>query len=127
MQLPWERVLDKEPLDAPGGSGPDPIYDPDLILALVYTSGTTGRPKGVALTHANILANIHFLNYWVPYKEGGVFLHAAPMFHIVDFPFMFAAPAFGTCQITIPKFSAAELLRGVSSATASPAPCWCRR
>jgi acyl-CoA synthetase (AMP-forming)/AMP-acid ligase II len=71
----------------------------------VYTSGTTGRPKGVSLTHANVLSNVHFLNYWMPYEEGGVYLHAAPMFHIADFPLMFAAPAFGTCQVTIPKFS----------------------
>src|ERR1700759_3008567 len=34
------------------------------------------------------------------------FLHATPMFHIADFPLLFAAPAFGTCQVTIPKFSA---------------------
>ena len=33
------------------------------------------------------LENIHFLNYWMPYKEGAVYLHAlAPMFHIIDFP-----------------------------------------
>lgn len=38
------------------------------------------------------------------YREGGVYLHAAPIFHIADFPFMFASPAFGTCQTTIPKF-----------------------
>ncbi len=106
VRVPLELVLDKDFLRAPGGPCPEPVYDPDLVLALVYTSGTTGRPKGVALTHANVLANVHFLNYWVPYKEGGVFLHAAPMFHIVDFPLLFAAPAFGTCQVTIPKFSA---------------------
>ena len=53
----------------------------------------------------NILANVDHLNYWMPYKEGGVYLHAAPMFHIADFPLMFAAPAFGACQVTIPKFS----------------------
>jgi acyl-CoA synthetase (AMP-forming)/AMP-acid ligase II len=41
----------------------------------------------------------------MPYHEGGVYLHAAPLFHIADFPFMFAAPAFGACQVTIPKFS----------------------
>jgi acyl-CoA synthetase (AMP-forming)/AMP-acid ligase II len=39
------------------------------------------------------------------YPEGGVWLHAAPMFHIADFPVMFAAPGFGACQVTIPKFS----------------------
>jgi acyl-CoA synthetase (AMP-forming)/AMP-acid ligase II len=57
------------------------------------------------VTHANILANVDHLNYWMPYREGGVYLHAAPIFHIMDFPLMFGAPAFGTCQITIPKFS----------------------
>ena len=105
VQLSWQLVLDKEPWDARSDSYPDAIYDPQAILALIYTSGTTGRPKGVVLTHANILANVDHLNYWMPYKEGGVHLHAAPIFHIADFPFMFATPAFGACQVTIPKFS----------------------
>jgi long-chain acyl-CoA synthetase len=105
LRLPWERVLDAEPLGVCGGDGPAAIYDPEAILALIYTSGTTGRPKGVALTHAAVLANVDHVNYWLPYREGGVYLHAAPLFHIADFPFMFAAPAFGTCQVTIPKFN----------------------
>src|SRR6266576_3302861 len=105
VQLPWQLVLDEEPLESPSGSYPDTVYDPDAVFALVYTSGTTGLPKGVALTHANILANVDHVNYWMRYREGGVYLHAAPIFHIADFPFMFASPAFGTCQTTIPKFS----------------------
>jgi acyl-CoA synthetase (AMP-forming)/AMP-acid ligase II len=39
------------------------------------------------------------------YREGSVYLHAAPIFHIADFPAMFAAPAFGARQVTIPKFT----------------------
>jgi long-chain acyl-CoA synthetase len=105
LRLPWERVLDVEPLGVRDGDYPSVIYDPEAILALIYTSGTTGRPKGVAVTHAAVLANVDHVNYWLPYREGGVYLHAAPLFHIADFPFMFAAPAFGTCQVTIPKFS----------------------
>jgi long-chain acyl-CoA synthetase len=105
VRLSWQLALDEEPLDVQSDSYPDAIYDPEAILTLIYTSGTTGRPKGVEQTHANILANIHHLNYWIPYREGGVYLHAAPIFHILDFPFMFAAPAFGACQVTIPKFS----------------------
>ena len=101
----WQLVLDKEPLDVHTDSYPDAIYDPEAILGLIYTSGTTGRPKGVTLTHANILANVDHLNYWMPYRKGGVYLHAAPLFHILDFPFMFAAPVFGACQVAIPKFS----------------------
>ena len=127
VQPPWQRVIDEEPLDVSpltlpspptaGGEGRvrggDPIYDTKAILALIYTSGTTGRPKGVALSHANVLENVHFLNYWMPYKEGAVYLHAAPMFHIIDFPLLFAAPAFGTYQVTIPKFSAQSFCEAV--------------
>ncbi len=113
VRVPLELVLDEDGLSAPGRPCPEPVYDPDLVLALIYTSGTTGLPKGVTLTHANVLANVHFLNYWMPCKEGGVFLHAAPMFHIVDFPLLFAAPAFGTCQVTIPKFSPQQFCEAV--------------
>jgi long-chain acyl-CoA synthetase len=105
VKLSWELVLDQEPLGVQIDCHPEAIYDPQAILALVYTSGTTGHPKGVVVTHANILANVDHLNYWMPYREGSVHLHAAPIFHILDFPFMFAAPAFGACQVAIPKFS----------------------
>jgi long-chain acyl-CoA synthetase len=113
VQLPWHLVLDKESLNIGDQPCPDPLYDPEAVLALIYTSGTTGQPKGVVITHANVLANVHFLNYWMPYQEGGVFLHAAPMFHIVDFPLLFSAPAFGTCQVTIAKFSPEDFCQTV--------------
>jgi long-chain acyl-CoA synthetase len=104
-QVPWQLVLDQDPLDVQSDSIVDPIYDPDAILALIYTSGTTGRPKGVEIRHANILENVYHTIFWFPLEEGAVRLHAAPIFHIADFPFLFAAPAFGTCQVTISKFN----------------------
>ena len=104
--VPWQVVLDQEPLDVGPDAPPVPIYDPDAVLALIYTSGTTGRPKGVVLTHASAMADVDHVNYWMPYRESGVYLHAAPMFHIADFPLMFAAPAIGATQVTIPKFGA---------------------
>jgi len=103
--IPWVRVLDQEPWEPADDSPPEVHYDPEAILALIYTSGTTGRPKGVMVSHANVMADVHNFNYWMRYREGGVYLHAAPIFHIADFPAMFAAPAFGACQVTIPKFS----------------------
>jgi len=105
VELPQQLVLDQTPLDLASESYPEAIYDPEAILVLIYTSGTTGRPKGVMLSHENILANVNHTNYWMPFKEGGVYLHAAPIFHVADFPLMFAAPAVGACQVTIPKFS----------------------
>jgi AMP-binding enzyme len=88
VKLSWELVLDQELLEVQSKSHPEPIYNPEAIFALVYTSGTTGHPKGVAVSHANILASIDHLNYWMPYRESSVHLHAAPIFHIIDFPFM---------------------------------------
>jgi len=105
IALSWQQVIDEEPLPIRSGPVPKVFYDPEAVLGLIYTSGTTGRPKGVMVTHENVLADIHNFNYWMRYTEGGIYLHAAPIFHIADFPGMFAAPAFGASQITIPKFS----------------------
>src|SRR5262249_31790547 len=46
-QLKWQVVIDQEPLDTHTTVHPDAVYDPEAVAALVYTSGTTGRPKGV--------------------------------------------------------------------------------
>jgi long-chain acyl-CoA synthetase len=105
VQVSWQLVLDQDPLDLQSNSIPDPIYDPNAILALIYTSGTTGRPKGVEMRHSNILENLYHTTFWLPFEEGSVHLHAAPLFHIADFPSMFGAPVFGACQVTIPKFN----------------------
>ena len=105
VSLDWDHVIDLAPLDdSEEELYAGEFYDPDAILVLLYTSGTTGDPKGAALTHANVFSNIHDLNYWLSYKESAVFLHASPMFHIADFPAMFAAPVFGAAQMTLPHF-----------------------
>jgi acyl-CoA synthetase (AMP-forming)/AMP-acid ligase II len=102
--VPWEVVLDRDGLPHGEGFCPEPCYDPDAIVTLIYTSGTTGRPKGVMQTHSNILANVNNFNYWMRYRERGVYLHAAPIFHIADFPAVFAAPMFGARQVTLARF-----------------------
>jgi acyl-CoA synthetase (AMP-forming)/AMP-acid ligase II len=105
VKLEWQLVLDEEPLDAPNGSCPEVYYSPEAILAMIYTSGTTAEAKGVMLTHTNVLSNVYYSNYWMRYRQGGVYLHAAPIFHSADFPAIFAAPAFGALQVAVPRFS----------------------
>src|SRR5216684_6986942 len=120
VPLAWQLVLDQEPLDlGDDGSWSAPINDPDAVLGLIYTSGTTGHPKGVVVTHANMLANVDHFDYWMPHKDGAVHLHAAPLFHIADFPVMFAAPAFGAAQVTIPRFSPQDFCQTVEHARVS--------
>ena len=53
---------------------------PDDVALLLYTGGTTGRSKGVPLTHRNVLANATQLTHAMAPRNDDVFLHVAPMF-----------------------------------------------
>lgn len=56
--------------------------DPDDLAALLYSSGTTGRPKGIMLSHANLASNGEALaNAW-GISAADVLLHALPVFHV---------------------------------------------
>src|SRR5204863_8920817 len=58
---------------------PRPVPDdPALIL---YTSGTTGRPKGAMLTHGNLLSNARLIAAWLRLGPADRFLMVMPLFH----------------------------------------------
>ncbi len=58
--------------------------DPDEDALLLYTGGSTGRSKGVRLSHANILSNALEIGLGLGARRQDVYLHAAPMFHSGD-------------------------------------------
>ena len=66
--------------------------DADSVATLVFTSGTTGRPKGVQLTHANILSNVHAATAAVPIGPEDQLLSFLPLSHMFERTVGYYAP-----------------------------------
>lgn len=63
------------------GSVPGHHTSPDAVAVMLFTSGTEGLPKGVALTHANMLANCWQIDQISDLQTGDMFFTALPVFH----------------------------------------------
>ncbi len=90
----------------------------DDLAALLYSSGTTGQPKGIPLTHANIGINAAELSAAWGFRREDVLLHALPMFHTHG---LFIAL---TCTLTsgstvryLARFDAAQVIDELRDAT----------
>jgi long-chain acyl-CoA synthetase len=99
----WEQLLRAEPLPA---SHPRPATD-DLAI-IQYTSGTTGTPKGAALTHRNLLSNAAQARAWVPSivrGDGCVVYAVLPMFHAYGLTLCLTfAMSMGARLVLFPRF-----------------------
>ncbi|MBK5971078.1 MULTISPECIES: AMP-dependent synthetase/ligase [Thiorhodovibrio] len=60
------------------------VADPDELATIVYTSGTTGKPKGVMLTHRNVLSNAHGALTVLDVYQEDVFLSFLPLSHMLE-------------------------------------------
>ena len=70
--------------DAGAAHDPEVVPDPEDPCGIIYSSGTTGLPKGAVLTHRNLLANARQAQAWTPSIERGkgcVVYAVLPMFH----------------------------------------------
>jgi long-chain acyl-CoA synthetase len=76
----------------------------DDIACLFYTGGTTGRSKGVMLTHANLLANSMTAMINMDIRSDTVHLHTSPMFHVAGGARLFSVTLAGGTHVVIPRF-----------------------
>lgn len=97
------------------GDVPDITLDPaEDLAALPYSSGTTGLPKGVMLTHRNLVANIAQCAPIEQIQPGEVTVGILPFYHIYGMTcIMSMALARGATVVTMPKFELEDFLQHV--------------
>lgn len=94
----------------------DPVdqvdIDPaDHVVVLPYSSGTTGLPKGVELTHRNLVANLAQTAPLSTTNEDDVILAVLPFFHIYGLQVLMNGVLFhGARTVTMPRFELADFL-----------------
>ncbi|MFX0029329.1 MAG: AMP-binding protein [Candidatus Hermodarchaeota archaeon] len=97
----FNEIMEK----SPGDKYPDVKIEPDDVLLLQYTGGTTGPPKGAILTHRNLISIIQIVNHWFePALNPGndVYISGFPFFHLAGLQFCLQTVYQGCMQILVP-------------------------
>ncbi|HTX54146.1 MAG TPA: long-chain fatty acid--CoA ligase [Candidatus Baltobacteraceae bacterium] len=100
---------------------PDPMQVADVegaaedVAVCLYTSGTTGRPKGALLTHGNLLANLQSFRQVLDVSRIDVFLAVLPLFHAYGGTVLFLMPlSLGASIVLEPRFSPDGVLQAIA-------------
>lgn len=108
--IPW-RALMNRPLEKRTVR-----VSPDDVALLQYTGGTTGTPKGVMLTHRNLVANTLQCCHWMPSLRKGEekFLAVLPFFHVYGMSAcQNLSMSVAGCLTLLPRFQVSEVLKTI--------------
>src|SRR2546423_2169611 len=97
----------------PAGTPEACVPDDDAII--IYTSGTSGKPKGCLLTHGNLIANARQITRWLRFTERDRLLTVMPLFHMNAVSVTTLTPLYaGASTVVCPRFSARRFWQTVS-------------
>lgn len=105
-----------EDLLGPAHPAPQVSFDPATHLAVLpYSSGTTGNPKGVMLTHRNLVSNVAQIRPLQGMNSGDVVLAVLPFFHIYGMTVLLNAALHARARLVImPAFDLTEFLANIA-------------
>ncbi|WP_340676367.1 long-chain-fatty-acid--CoA ligase [Paraperlucidibaca sp.] len=106
-----EGCLDYESLIEQSAPVEDANVGGDELAGLFYTGGTTGRSKGVMLSHDNLVFNALNVVAEMGYDRDTVYMHAAPMFHLADMASTFAVTLAAGTHCIVPRFDVDAVLQ----------------
>jgi long-chain acyl-CoA synthetase len=94
---------------------PAVAIDNETEAVIIYTSGTSGKPKGCLLTHGNLIANARQITHWLGFTERDRLLTVMPLFHMNAVSVTTLAPLYaGASTVVSPRFSASRFWQVVS-------------
>jgi long-chain acyl-CoA synthetase len=101
--------------NGPEGCVPAPSGSADDVAVCLYTSGTTGRPKGALLSHGNLIANLESFRAVLHVTEADVFLAVLPLFHAYGATVLLLEPlSVGATVVVEPRFVPDAILRAIA-------------
>ncbi len=103
----------EEAIDSRRGPFDPEAIDENQAAHLYYTSGTTGQPKGVVLTHRNVCRHALGAIVELGMVDSDVWGHFAPMFHLADAWATFAVTWVGGRHVLVHQFEAGEALAAI--------------